>query len=57
MYLLFSDGTWTRVDSHDDIERAITYHWWPFPLDVAGDPRRSVRVITEIGLEVTRKGI
>ena len=57
MYLLFSDGTWVRADSHDEIKELEEKHVWPFPLDIKGDPRRSVRIITEIGLEVTRKGI
>ena len=57
MYLLFSDGTWVRADSHDEIKELEEKHVWPFPLDVKGDPRRSVRIITEIGLEVTRKGL
>ena len=57
-YLLFSDGTWDKVNTYMDIDKAIKKHWWPFPIDQEGDPRRMVRIITETSNnEMVRKNI
>lgn len=55
--LLFSDGTWVETETYEDVNKAIKNHWWPFPLDIEGDPRRTVRILTEIGIEEVRKSI
>ena len=56
-YLLFSDGAWVKAETYEDVNKIIKSHWWPFPLDIKGDPRRTVRIITEIGIEEVRKSI
>lgn len=56
-YLLFSDGTWAEAETYEDINKIIKNHWWPFPLDIEGDSRRTVRIVAEIGIEEVRKSI
>lgn len=56
-FILFSDGTWSLCENPQDIEKVIKNHWWPFPLDQEGDPRRKVTMLSNVGIEIVRKGI
>lgn len=56
-FLLYSDGTWSSTDDIDAIKNMIENHWWAFPLDIKGDARRVVRVLSNVGIEEIRKGV
>ena len=44
-YLLFSDGTWASTTNKSHIAEIAKQHRFPFPMDLEGDPRRTVTVI------------
>ena len=53
--LLFSDGTWRECEEIIK-EEVIANHWWPFPLDIEGDSRRTVTIIENPIKSQTIKG-
>ncbi len=54
--LLFSDGTWRECEEIIK-EETIANHWWPFPLDIEGDPRRKVKIIKDFKIIEEQKGV
>lgn len=56
VYLLYSDGTWSTCPE-EKTEEVIEHHWWPFPIDIKGDPRRKVKIIKNLHWVTTVKGV
>ena len=56
-YILFSDGTWDSTEDYRKINKIIEKHWWPFPIDEKGDPRRKVTILADVAISEVRKGV
>ena len=50
-YLLYSDGTWDAIHTNateEAIQKRISQHRFPFPIDLKGDSRREVLILKGI---------
>lgn len=47
LIILYSDGTWSECSNPSQLKEKMNKHWWPFPIDKKGDPRRNAIVFEE----------
>lgn len=56
-YMLFSDGTWASTTNSSHVKNIIDEHIFPFPMDIKGDSRREVIIISDYQTKIIKTNI